>query len=81
MLQRDPGLAARSPVRYILKWGGERYSPRCARTIEESTDTDQSTDQQRLDPSPRRLLSSAEGVTHPQTPAITSTEFGVIGGC
>jgi hypothetical protein len=55
-------------VRYILKWGGERYSPRCARTIEESTDIDQSTDQQWLDPSPRRLLSSInDGVEFPTT--------------
>jgi hypothetical protein len=59
MLRHDPGLAASPPMRYILKWGGERYSPRCARTIEESTDTDQSTEQQRLDPSPRRLLSAS----------------------
>jgi len=55
MLQHDPGLAARSPVRYILKRGGERYFPRSVRTIEESTDP------QRLDPSPRRLPTEDHG--------------------
>jgi hypothetical protein len=76
MLQHDPGLAASPPVRYILKWGERVLSP--MRPHDRGIDRHRPIDpaSKRLDPSPRGLLSSAEGVTHPQTPAITSSELG-----